>query len=183
MYGQRVADIASAITMTLIQQSGLAPKQTVNTVFTHSTAVLRRNEPSTTAARDNRAMRMTEPASTAFGGIALYKLGVLGAFAAVLVTIVVMAMTLPKTVREFVVAMICTVVSSIGGGAFVIRWFELQHFANDDIGVIALAGIIFVCGLPAWVMVRAWFVYAELRKNMSLIDMLHELKAVVWSKS
>lgn len=123
-------------------------------------------------------MRMTEPASTAFGGIALYKLGVLGCFAAVLVTIVVMAMTLPKTVREFVVAMICTVVSSIGGGAFVIRWFELQHFANDDIGVIALGAVIFVCGLPGWAIVRAWFVYAEARKHMSLADMIRELKAL-----
>ena len=123
---------------------------------------------------------MTEPASTAFGGIVLYKLGVLGAFSAVLVTIVVMAMTLPKTAREFVVAMICTVVASIGGGAFVIRWFDLAYWMADDIGVIALAGIIFVCGLPAWVAVRAWFVYAELSKHMSLPDMLRELKAVVW---
>lgn len=127
-----------------------------------------------------RAREMTEPASTAFGGIALYKLGVLGAGAATLVTIVVMAMTLPKTAREFVVAMICTVVSSIGGGAFVIRWFDLQHYAHDDIGVIALAAIIFVCGLPAWVVVRGWFVYAELSKNLSLPEMLRELRAAVF---
>ncbi|WP_405120728.1 hypothetical protein [Pseudomonas leptonychotis] len=124
---------------------------------------------------------MTEPASTAFGGIALYKLGVLGAFSAVLVTIVVMAMTLPKTAREFVVAMICTVMGSLGGGAFVIRWFDLQHWINDDIGLIALVAIIFVCGLPAWVIVRGWFVYAELRsQGTGFIDMLRELKAVVW---
>lgn len=127
-----------------------------------------------------RAKDMTEPASTAFGGIALYKLGVMGAFAAVLVTIVVMAMTLPKTAREFVVAMICTVVSSLGGGAFVIRWLDIGSWAHDDIGLVALAGIIFVCGLPAWVMVRGWFVYAELSKNMSLLDMVREFKAVVW---
>lgn len=128
-----------------------------------------------------RPNTMTEPASTAFGGIALYKLGVLGAFSAVLVTIVVMAMTLPKTVREFVVAMICTVVASIGGGAFVIRWFDLAHWMADDIGVIALAAVIFVCGLPAWVMVRGWFVYAELRsQGTGFIDMLRELKALVW---
>lgn len=127
-----------------------------------------------------RAKSMTEPASTAFGGIALYKLGVLGAFAAVLVTIVVMAMTLPKTAREFAVAMICTVVASLGGGAFLIRWFDLQHWANDDIGLVALAAVIFVCGLPAWVLVRGWFVYAELSKHMSLPDMIRELKAVVW---
>jgi hypothetical protein len=127
-----------------------------------------------------RTENMTEPASTAFGGIALYKLGLLGAFSAVLVTIVVMAMTLPKTAREFVVAMISTVVASLGGGAFVIRWFELGHWIHDDIGLIALAAIIFLCGLPAWVTVRAWFVYAELSKHMSLLDMLRELKAVVW---
>ena len=127
-----------------------------------------------------RAKSMTEPASTAFGGIALYKLGLLGAFAAVLVTIVVMAMTLPKTAREFAVAMICTVVASLGGGAFLIRWFDLQHWANDDIGLVALAAVIFICGLPAWVLVRGWFVYAELSKHMSLPDMIRELKAVVW---
>lgn len=127
-----------------------------------------------------RARDMTEPASTAFGGIALYKLGLLGAVGAVLVTIVVMAMTLPRTAREFVVAMISTVVASLGGGAFVIRWFDLQHWVNDDIGLIALIAVVFVCGLPAWVLVRSWFVYAELRKSMSLPDMLRELKAVVW---
>lgn len=127
-----------------------------------------------------RAREMTEPASTAFGGIALYKLGVLGIGAAVLVTIVVMAMTLPKTAREFVVAMISTVVFSLGGGSFVIRWFELQHWVNDPFGLVALAAVIFVCGLPAWVLIRAWFVYAELSKHMSLPDMLRELKAVVW---
>ena len=127
-----------------------------------------------------RAKSMTEPASTAFGGIALYKLGVLGAFTAVLATIVVMAMTLPKTAREFAVAMICTVVASLGGGAFLIRWFDLQHWANDDIGLVALAAVIFVCGLPAWVLVRGWFMYAELSKHMSLPDMIRELKAVVW---
>ncbi|WP_208630542.1 hypothetical protein [Ectopseudomonas oleovorans] len=115
---------------------------------------------------------MTEPASTSFGGIALYKLGVLGAGAAILVTIVVMAMTLPKTAREFVVAMICTVVSSIGGGAFVIRWFDLQHYAHDDIGLIALTSIIFVCGLPAWIIVRALFAWSEAKKDRQITEIV-----------
>ncbi len=115
---------------------------------------------------------MTEPASTAFGGIALYKLGALGACSAILVTIVVMAMTLPKTAREFVVAMICTVVSSIGGGAFVIRWFDLQHYAHDDIGLIALTSIIFVCGLPAWIIVRALFAWSEAKKDRQITEIV-----------
>jgi hypothetical protein len=64
-----------------------------------------------------------------------------------------MAMTLPKTVREFVVAMISTIVFSLGGGAFVVRWFELSHWANDDVGLVGLGVVIFICGLPAWVLV------------------------------
>jgi hypothetical protein len=120
---------------------------------------------------------MSEPGPlTALGGIALYKLGAFG-FVAVLAAIVVMAMTLPKTVREFVVAMISTVVGSICGGAYVVSSLGIGHWVNDDFGMTAIAGIIFVCGLPAWLLVRALFVYADLRKSMSLLDMIKELRA------
>lgn len=122
---------------------------------------------------------MTEPATTAAGGLALYKLGVLGAFATVLVAIVVMAMTLPRTAREFVVAMISTIVASLGGGAFVIRWLEIGHWTNDDIGLVGLGAVVFVCGLPAWVSVRAWFAYTEASKGRSLLDLIREVRGVV----
>lgn len=122
-----------------------------------------------------RYQSMSEPGPlTAAGGIALYKLGAFG-FVAVLAAVVVMAMTLPKTVREFVVAMISTSVSSICGGAFVVRWFGIGSWANDDVGVIALGGIIFVCGLPAWVLVRAWFKWAERRRDKDLAEMASDL--------
>jgi hypothetical protein len=122
-----------------------------------------------------RLQSMSEPGPlTAAGGIALYKLGAFG-FVAVLAAVVVMAMTLPKTVREFVVAMISTSVSSICGGAFVVRWFDIGSWANDDVGVIALGGIIFVCGLPAWVLVRAWFKWAEKRRDKDLAEMASDL--------
>jgi vacuolar-type H+-ATPase subunit I/STV1 len=61
-------------------------------------------------------------------------LGAFG-FIAVLAAVVVMAMTLPKTVREFCVAMISTTVSSICGGAFVVRWLGIGDWANDDVGL------------------------------------------------
>ncbi|MNN38861.1 hypothetical protein D3C81_1528760 [compost metagenome] len=118
---------------------------------------------------------MTEPASTAVGGIALYKLGAFGGFA-FLAAILVMAMTLPKTVREFVVAMTCTVVSSVCGGAFLVRWLDIGSWVQDDIGMLAICGLIFVCGLPAWVVVRAWFVWSEARKTSSLPDMVKEFR-------
>jgi hypothetical protein len=133
-------------------------------------------------AKDQMPMRMnpmSEPASSAAAGIALYKIGAFG-FVAVLAAIVVMAMTLPKTVREFVVAMISTVVGSICGGAYIVSWLGIAHWVNDDFGLAAIAGIIFVCGLPAWLLVRALFVYAELRKDKSLIEMIGEVKAAVF---
>lgn len=119
---------------------------------------------------------MTEPATTAVGGLALYKLGAFGLMA-VLAAVVVMAMTLPKTVREFVVAMVSTLVFSLGGGAFVVRWLDIGHWVNDVFGVAAIGALIFVCGLPAWVAVRGWFAYSELRKDKSLLDLIRELRA------
>lgn len=111
---------------------------------------------------------MSEPGPlTAAGGIALYKLGAFG-FIAILAAVVVMAMTLPKTVREFVVAMISTTVSSLCGGAFVVRWLEIGDWANDDVGMVAIGGLIFVCGLPAWVLVRAWFAWSEAKKDRQI---------------
>lgn len=122
-----------------------------------------------------RIQGMTEPASTGAGLAAMYKLGAFG-FMAALAAIVVMAMTLPKSPREFVVSMITTVVSSTCGGAFIVRWFDIAHWAADDAGVIAIGGVIFVCGLPAWVIVRAWFAYAEARKTHTLPDIIKEIR-------
>lgn len=115
---------------------------------------------------------MTEPASTAAGGFALYKLGIAFGFFALVAAIVVMAMTLPKTVREFVVAITSTLVGSLAGGSFVIRWFDLGHWAGDDLGVIALGGVIFVCGLPAWVLVRALYAWSESKKERQITEIV-----------
>ncbi|MCU1717329.1 hypothetical protein [Pseudomonas sp. 5P_3.1_Bac2] len=119
---------------------------------------------------------MSEPGPlTAAGGIALYKLGAFGFFAViaiVLVSIVVMAMTIPKTVREFVVALISTLAFSTGGGAFIVRWLEIGHWAQDDVGMVGLAGVVFVCGLPGWVLVRALFAWSEGKKNREITEII-----------
>lgn len=122
--------------------------------------------------KPNGILTMSEPGPlAAAGGVALYKLGAFG-FVAVLAAIVVMAMTLPKTAREFVVALISTVVSSIGGGAFVVRWLEIGHWAQDDVGLIGLMGVVFVCGLPAWVLVRALFAWSEAKKDRQITEIV-----------
>ena len=121
---------------------------------------------------------MSEPATATAGGIALYKLGAFG-FMSVLATIVVMAMTLPKTVNEFVVAIVCTVVASMCGGSAAVSYFGIAHWVHDDFGVMAIGGLIFTCGLPAWVLVRAWFAYANLRKDKTIIEIIGEIKQAI----
>lgn len=129
-------------------------------------------------ARDTTTMRnhqMSEPASTALGGFALTKVaGFL--FGATFAAIVVMAMTQPQSRREWIVALICTVFASVCGGAGVVQWLDLHVWAEHWNGSVALAGLYFVCGLPAWVLVRAWFAYADKRQQMTLLDMIKEIR-------
>lgn len=121
---------------------------------------------------------MTEPASTAVGGYALGKM--FGPLAFVLlVVIVVMSMTMPKTSREWTVAIISTVVASLCGGAALIQWLGISAWALTFDGSIALGGFHFVAGLPAWVMVRGWFAYTEASKGRSLLSMIKELREAV----
>lgn len=119
---------------------------------------------------------MTEPASTAAGGIALYKLGVIGILVGALAAIVVMAMTVPRSAREFIVAIISTLMSSIGGGAFLVRWLEIGHWAQDDIGMVAIGGVLFAAGMPGWVVVRAAFAWAEKRRHLELPELIREAR-------
>lgn len=121
---------------------------------------------------------MTEPATTAAGGFALSKL--LGLVLGVpLAVAVVMIMTRPRSSREWAVALISTVVVSIGGGAAVIQYFGLHEWAVTFYGSLALASLHFTCGLPAWVLVRAWFIYAEKRRDSALTDMVKEIRESV----
>ncbi len=118
---------------------------------------------------------MTEPASSAAAGIGLFKLvGMISG--ATLVAIVVMVMAQPTSRREWAVALISTVIGSICGGAAAIQYLGLQQWSGTFEGSLALAGLHFSCGLPAWVIVRAWFVYAEKRRNATLPEIVRELK-------
>jgi len=85
---------------------------------------------------------------------------------------VVMAMTSPPTRKEFLVALIATLAFSIGGGGTVIMYFNLQSWANDIFGMMAILGIAFTCGLPGWVFVRACFIFAEKNKRKDIAEIV-----------
>ncbi|WP_371364902.1 hypothetical protein ACA097_17750 [Pseudomonas sp. QL9] len=72
--------------------------------------------------------------------------------------------------------MTCTVVSSICGGAFLARWLDIGSWVQDEFGMLAPCGTIFVCGLPAWVSVHAWFAWSEARKGVGLPELSKEFR-------
>jgi hypothetical protein len=126
------------------------------------------------------ATRMSESITGAAAGAAginaLGGLAGIGAVGAGLAAIVVMSMTKPSDEREWRVALVSTVVSSIGGGAAVVQWLGLQHWAQNPFGLAGLFGLAFGCGLPGWALVRALFKYLDKRKDADIVDLVKEVK-------
>jgi len=114
-------------------------------------------------------------------GIAGWKLigGAAGVAAggAGLATIVVMCMTRPRSDAEWVVALITTLLGSVCGGAFVISYFNLHTWMNNWIGLVAVLGIVFSCGLPAWAIVRWTFNYINKHHDSSIDEIANDVKS------
>lgn len=116
-------------------------------------------------------MSMSEPFSgTAAGGFALSKLiPILGP---VLATVVVMCLATPQSKKEWTAALTSTVAMSLFGGSFVISYFGFNAWAQDTFGLMAITGICFTCGLPAWLVVRALFVWMAKQKDKDLAELV-----------
>lgn len=117
---------------------------------------------------------MTDLASATAAGIASKLAGL--SIGAILATIVVMAVTPAKNAREFIVGIISTLVASLSGGAALTRYLGLTELANDMWGLAIIGGIMFVCGLPGWLLVRAFFLWAQRRRGMDLAELLRDAK-------
>lgn len=118
---------------------------------------------------------MSEPISTGAAGVAGWK--ILGGLAgtgigAGLAAYIVMSMTKPKTDQEWHVALICTLTGSIGGGAALISWLGIQRWADDVFGLVGMFGIAFACGLPAWLIVRALFIYIDKKRDADITEII-----------
>lgn len=126
---------------------------------------------------------MSEPITTGAGGVAAWKLlgglAGMGAIGAGLAAFVVMSLTKPKSDQEWRVALICTLVSSIGGGSALVRWLGFQHWVEDPFGMIAMLMFAFACGLPGWALVRALFKYLDKKKDASIDEIVKDVKEMV----
>jgi len=123
---------------------------------------------------------MTDPASSGAAGAAAFKAvggaSAVAAGGAGLAAVVVMLMTPPRSPREWAVGLISTVISSIGGGAAVIEHFGLQHWVNAPIGLCAMGGLIFACGLPGWAVVRWVFNFIDQNRDAGIDDVAQKLR-------
>lgn len=129
-----------------------------------------------------KASNMSEPISTGAAGVVGWK--ILGGLAgtgigAGLAAYIVMSMTKPKTNQEWHVAMICTLAGSIGGGAALISWLGLQRWANDVFGLVGMFGIAFACGLPAWLIIRALFLYIDKKRDADITEIVKDVKEML----
>ena len=119
---------------------------------------------------------MAEPSSSAAGGYAAYKLAIALGLPAGIASVVVMLWVQPKSPREWTLALICTIAGSLYGGAYSVRHFGLQDWGQTFEGELALGGIRLLCGLPAWVIIRAAFLWVEKRKGKDIVELLTDAK-------
>ncbi|MDG5725027.1 hypothetical protein N0Z90_10765 [Acinetobacter baumannii] len=122
---------------------------------------------------------MTEPVSTTIGGFAAWKafgMTIVVAICVMAVAAVVLMMRMPRSPREWAVGLICTVVSSLAGGSFIIVKWGLHEWVTDVWGMIALGGFFFVCGLPGWALVRWIFNFIDKQEGKTIVEVIKEFK-------
>jgi hypothetical protein len=110
---------------------------------------------------------MSEPISGAAGSWAISKfIPILGP---VLATIIVMCLATPKSRKEWIAALTSTVSLSLFGGSMIVDYFQLNF------GTMATTGLSFVCGLPAWLLVRALFAWMDKNKQKDIAELAKEV--------
>lgn len=122
---------------------------------------------------------MTEPVSTTIGGVAAWKafgVTIVVALCVVAVAAVVFMSRMPRSPREWGVGLICTIVSSLAGGSFIIVKFGLHEWANDVWGMLVIGGFFFTCGLPGWALVRWIFNYIDKKEGSDIFEVAKEIK-------
>lgn len=105
--------------------------------------------------------------------------------AVALASVIVMVIKRPRTVGEWTVALISTVMSSLGGGAAAVLYLGLHtRLQSPDavevyISLVAVGSLIFAAGLPGWVLVRVAFNTMAKFQDRSADDIYHDAKELL----
>lgn len=57
-----------------------------------------------------------------------------------------------------------------------IQQYELHHWANNPVGLVAMLGLAFACGLPGWAVVRWAFNFFDKRCKADLKEVMEEVR-------
>jgi hypothetical protein len=103
----------------------------------------------------------------------------------VLVTILVMVAKQPRTTKEWATALISTLFSSFGFGAYAVLYLGLHtKFHSADtlevyLSILSMSGMVFACGLPGWVIVRVLFNTMESLQDKTVPEVVKAAKEVL----
>lgn len=121
---------------------------------------------------------LMEPVSTSglTAILKFYGAAIMVTLAVALVAAVVLMTRMPRSPQEWAVGLICTVVSSLAGGSFIIVKWGLHEWITDVWGMMALGGFFFVCGIPGWALVRWTFNFINKQEGKTIIEVIKEVK-------
>lgn len=109
--------------------------------------------------------------------------GIVGAVT--LSAVIVMLVKQPRTAREWALALISTVVCSLGLGAGMVLYFGMHKAlgsadqAEALFGLLQIGGVMFASGLPGWVFVRIAFNTMAKFQDKSLDDAYTDVKGLL----
>ncbi len=126
---------------------------------------------------------MAEPiSSSAAAYIKMFGVGLILTLAILFVNAVVLMTRMPRTRQEWAVGLISTVVSSLALGSAVIiklgllTWIRVTDPVEMWVGMVAIGGVLFTCGLPGWALIRWTFNFINAREGATIIDVIKEIK-------
>lgn len=114
---------------------------------------------------------MGEPTSAAGSALLVKWLGGLPLVAAVAAGVVVMVMTPGKTPREFLSKLMVTITTSIVVSPSVIAYFQFGAWPQE-----AQNGIVFLTGLPSWILFSIVFGMLERMRGKSAAEIAEEIR-------
>lgn len=100
-----------------------------------------------------------------------------------LAAIVVMIVMRPKSNAEWFPILTSSVASSFALGTYIVKDILGIAELKTTFEVVEIGGILFLSALPGWVLVRAWFLFAEHSKNKTLIEMIGEIRKAIKGES
>lgn len=114
--------------------------------------------------------------------VTIYGTAGIGLVAAVLAMAVVFMVRMPRSPKEWAIGLISTVVSSLSLGSAVVVKFGLLDWARVSdpfeswVGMVAIGGVVFSCGLVGWAIVRWSFNWINAREGKQLDEVIRDAK-------